>query len=177
MRLSSIALLFSTAMATAAIAQTQAPAEDPYLWLEEVTGEKALTWVKEQNADSKKALEAQPEFAGLRDDIRGILDSNVRIPYVNKQGDFYYNFWRDKTNPAGIWRRTTLAEYRKAQPAWEVLLDVDALNKTEKENWVWHGADCLRPAYTQCLIALSRGGADADVTREFNVATKAWVKG
>ncbi len=177
MRLSSLALLFSTAMATATIAQTQAPAEDPYLWLEDVTGEKALSWVKQQNADSKKVLEAQPGFAGLRDDIRGILDSNVRIPYVNKQGDFYYNFWRDKTNPAGIWRRTTLAEYRKTEPVWEVLLDLDALNKTEKENWVWHGANCLRPAYTQCLIALSRGGADADVTREFNLANKEWVKG
>ena len=177
MRPSSLALLFSTAMATAAFAQTQAPQEDPYLWLEDVTGEKALAWVKEQNADSKKVLETQPEFADLRDDIRGILDSNVRIPYVNKQGDFYYNFWRDKTNPAGIWRRTTLAEYRKTEPAWEVLLDVDALNKTEKENWVWHGANCLRPAYTQCLIALSRGGADADVTREFNLANKQWVKG
>ena len=175
MRLSSMALLFSTAMATAAIAQTQT-AEDPYLWLEDVTGEKALTWVKEQNADSKKALEAQPGFSGLRDDLRSILDSNVRIPYVQKQGDFYYNFWRDKTNPAGIWRRTTLEEYRKADIKWEVLLDLDALNKAEKENWVWHGDSCLRPAYTQCLISLSRGGADADVTREFNLTTKEWVK-
>jgi len=176
MRLSSIALLFSTAMATAAIAQTQVNMEDPYLWLEDVTGDKALSWVREQNADAKKELEAQPEFAGLRDDLRSILDSNVRIPYVAKQGDFYYNFWRDKTNPAGIWRRTTLEEYRKAEPKWEVLLDVDALNKTEKENWVWHGDSCLRPAYTQCLISLSRGGADADVTREFNLDTKEWVK-
>ena len=176
MRLSSMAVLFSTAMATAAIAQTQVSMEDPYLWLEDVTGEKALSWVKEQNADAKKVLEAPPQFAGLRDDLRSILDSNVRIPYVGKQGDFYYNFWRDKANPAGIWRRTTLAEYRKAEPVWEVLLDVDALNKTEKENWVWHGSSCLRPAYTKCLISLSRGGADADVSREFNVATKEWIK-
>lgn len=172
-----MALLFLTTMATAAIAHTQVNQEDPYLWLEDVTGEKALDWVKEQNADAKKTLETQPEFNGLRDDLRSILDSNVRIPYVTKQGDFYYNFWRDKTNPAGIWRRTTLAEYRKANPKWEVLLDVDALNKTETENWVFHGYDCLRPAYTQCLINLSRGGADADVTREFNLADKTWVKG
>ena len=47
---------------------------------------------------------------------------------------------------------------------------------SEKENWVWHGDSCLRPAYTKCLISLSRGGADADVTREFNLATKEWVK-
>jgi len=176
MRLSSIALLISSAMATAAIAQTTTSIEDPYLWLEDVTGDKALSWVREQNADAKKELEAQPQFASLRDDLRSILDSNVRIPYVGKQGDFYYNFWRDKANPAGIWRRTTLEEYRKAEPKWEVLLDLDALNKAEKENWVWHGESCLRPTYTQCLISLSRGGADADVTREFNLDTKEWVK-
>ncbi len=176
MRLSSLALLFTTAMATTVIAQTQIGSEDPYLWLEDVTGEKALSWVKEQNADTKKVLEANPQFASLRDDVRQILDSNTRIPTVSKQGDFYYNFWKDKTNPAGIWRRTTLDEYRKSEPNWEVLLDLDALNKTEKENWVWHGDSCLRPAYTQCLISLSRGGADADVTREFNLDTKQWVK-
>ncbi len=172
MRFSPLVLFISTLVATTtAVAQ-----EDPHQWLEDVTGEKALSWVKEQNAGSKNTIESHPEFLQLRGDIRSILDSNVRIPYVSKQGDFYYNFWRDKTNPAGIWRRTTLAEYKKAEPAWEVLLDLDALNKTEKENWVWHGANCLRPAYTQCLIALSRGGADADVTREFNLANKEWVK-
>jgi prolyl oligopeptidase len=182
MRLSSMALIISTLMASASMTHAQAPApasagtEDPYLWLEDVTGDKALSWVKEQNADSKKSLEAQTSFSGLRDDIRSILDSNVRIPYVGKQGNYYYNFWRDKTNPAGIWRRTTLEEYRKTEPKWEVLIDLDALNKAEKENWVWHGSDCLRPAYTQCLVALSRGGADADVTREFNLDTKQWVK-
>jgi prolyl oligopeptidase len=175
MRFSSLAVVLGSILATSAYAQV-ATEEDPYLWLEDVTGEKALSWVKAQNADSQKVLEAQPGFAELRGDIRTILDSNARIPYVGKQGDFYYNFWRDKTNPAGIWRRTTMAEYKKAEPKWEVLLDVDALNKIEKENWVWHGADCLRPAYTQCLVALSRGGADADVTREFNLATKEWVQ-
>src|SRR3546814_20035774 len=77
----------------------------------------------------------------------------------------------------GIWRRTTLEEYRKDEPKWETLLDLDALNKAEGENWVWHGADCLRPDYTRCLVALSRGGADADVTREFDLTTKQWVEG
>ncbi len=150
---------------------------DPYLWLEEVTGEAALSWVKAQNAHTRSTLELHPDFAELRQDLCSILDSNARIPDVIKRGDFYYNFWRDKANPAGIWRRTTLEEYRKALPKWEVLLDLDVLNKTEKENWVWHGSTCLRPAYTQCLVSLSRGGADADVTREFNLDTKEWVKG
>ncbi|WP_033397673.1 prolyl oligopeptidase family serine peptidase [Arenimonas oryziterrae] len=155
-------------------AQTM-PTDDPNQWLEDVEGTKALDWVRAQNADSQKALTADPSFGQLRDDLRAILDSNARIPMVVKQGDYYYNFWRDKEHPAGLWRRTMLAEYRKAEPAWEVLIDLDALNKTESKNWVWHGADCLKPAYARCLIALSRGGSDADVTREFDLPSKTWV--
>lgn len=157
--------------------EKSAASNDPYLWLEDVMGAEALSWVKLQNSHTRSTLESLPGFEELRRDLCSILDSNARIPDINKRGDFYYNFWRDKTHPAGIWRRTTLEEYRKAEPKWEVLLDVDALNKTENENWVWHGSTCLRPAYTQCLISLSRGGADADVTREFNLETKQWVEG
>jgi prolyl oligopeptidase len=148
---------------------------DPNLWLEDVEGAKALDWVRAQNVDSQKALTSDPGFATLREDLRKILDSDARIPAVQKLGEYYYNFWRDKQNPAGLWRRTTLAEYRKAAPAWEVLVDLDALNKAEKANWVWHGADCLKPAYRHCLVALSRGGSDADETREYDLAGKRWV--
>jgi prolyl oligopeptidase len=112
----------------------------------------------------------RPGLRGLAaDDLRGILDSDAKIPYVQKIGAHYYNFWKDKQHERGLWRRTTLAEYRKAEPAWETVLDIDALNKAEGENWVWHGADCLAPDYERCLVALSRGGADADVTREFDL--------
>ncbi|HEY0885338.1 MAG TPA: prolyl oligopeptidase family serine peptidase, partial [Ramlibacter sp.] len=112
----------------------------------------------------------------LEADIRAILDSDAKIPGVQKIGDYYYNFWKDKQHERGVWRRTTLAEYRKAQPQWETVLDLDALNKAEGKNWVWHGADCRKPDYTRCLIALSRGGADADETREFDLATKTFLK-
>lgn len=155
----------------------QASAADPYLWLEEVEAEKSLNWVREQNEVSKKALASDPVFEPLRKDLLDILDSNARIPYVSKQGGYYYNFWRDKQNPRGLWRRTTLDEYRKEQPKWDVLLDLDALNKQEGTNWVWGGANCLRPDYTRCLIALSRGGADATVTREFDLDSRSFVKG
>ena len=150
---------------------------DPHQWLEEVTGEQALDWVKARNAEAEARLANNPAFARTESAIREVLDSDARIPGVYKMGQYYYNFWKDQANPRGLWRRTTLAEYRKAQPAWETILDLDALNKAEGENWVWHGADCLRPSYERCLIALSRGGADADVTREFNLATKSWVEG
>src|SRR5690606_22031454 len=113
----------------------------------------------------------------LESELLAIYDSDARIPGVSKQGEWYYNFWRDKQNPRGLWRRTTLDEYRKPNPQWEVLLDIDALNKAEDTNWVWGGANCLRPDYQRCLIALSRGGADATVTREFDLSTKSWVEG
>jgi prolyl oligopeptidase len=155
----------------------EATVSDPHQWLEAVTDEKALDWVRAQNAQSEAELAATPEFKQLESDLLGIYDSDDKIPAVYKQGEWYYNFWRDRNHERGIWRRTTLEEYRKPQPQWETVLDLDALNTAEGENWVWHGASCLRPAYTRCLIALSRGGADADVTREFDVASKSWVDG
>ncbi|MFC3815108.1 prolyl oligopeptidase family protein [Lysobacter sp. GCM10012299] len=156
--------------------------EDPYAWLEDVQGERALTWVKQHNAQSEAELTTTPQFRQLESDIRAILDSDAKIPGVEKIGDHYYNFWKDKQHERGLWRRTTLAEYRKDKPAWETIIDLDALNKAEGENWVWHGADCLKPKLqgevpARCLIALSRGGADADVTREFDLTTKTWVEG
>jgi prolyl oligopeptidase len=155
-------------------------ADDPYLWLEEVTGDKALAWARAQNAASEKEFAADPRYEPLRQDLLKILNSRDRIPYVTRMGTHHYNFWRDAANPRGLWRRTTLDEYRKPQPAWEVVLDLDALGKRENENWVWKGAECLRPAkedepYRRCLLALSRGGADATVLREFDVERRRFV--
>jgi prolyl oligopeptidase len=151
-------------------------AADPYQWLEGVTDDKALAWVKAENAKTEAELASTPEFKQLEADIRAILDSDAKIPGVEKIGDHYYNFWKDGTHERGLWRRTTLDEYRKPQPQWETVIDLDALNKAEGENWVWHGADCLKPAYERCLVALSRGGADADVTREFDLKNKQWLE-
>jgi prolyl oligopeptidase len=149
--------------------------DDPYLWLEDVAGEKALDWVRERNATTQAHFESDPAFQALQEDLLAILDSDARIPAVSKRGDFYYNFWRDKQHVRGIWRRTTLEQYRRPDPQWEVLLDLDEIADQEGENWVWRGASLLRPDYRHCLITLSRGGADATVTREFDLATGQFV--
>jgi len=164
------------AAAGATAAEEKNEVTDRYAWLEDVTGEKPLQWVRAQNARAEAEIAATPQFRQLEADIRAILDSDAKIPGVEKIGAYYYNFWKDKDHERGLWRRTTLDEYRKPQPQWETVLDLDALNKAEGENWVWHGADCLKPEYARCLIALSRGGSDADVTREFDLSNKAWVK-
>jgi prolyl oligopeptidase len=149
--------------------------EDPFLWLEDVLGERPMVWVKERNAESLGALARSEEFRVMEGRIRGILDSDERIPTIEKEGDYYYNFWRDARNPRGLWRRTTLDEYRKDKTAWEVVLDLDALARREGENWVWHGAEVLRPGHRRALISLSRGGADAAVVREFDMEKKAFI--
>ena len=151
---------------------------DPHLWLEDVTGDAAMGWVRERNAMTLARLASGEAFAILRDRLREVLDSADRIPYVTQRGGFLYNFWQDEANPRGLWRRTALAEYRKPDPRWEVLLDVDALAASENENWVWQGAPTLRAGgYRRALVHLSRGGADASVVREFDVADRAFVSG
>ena len=151
--------------------------DDPHLWLEDIDDPAALDWVRAQNAVTEAELAGTAEFARLEDELAAIYDSAEKIPFVAKRGGWYYNLWRDADHPRGLWRRTTLDEYRKAEPAWETVLDLDDLNRAEGENWVWHGVEFLRPESPRCLIALSRGGSDADVTREFDVDARAFVDG
>jgi prolyl oligopeptidase len=148
---------------------------DPYLWLEEVEAERSLDWVRSQNAVSRAELEARPEFETIRTRLLSILNSEARIPYLDKHGDHYYNFWHDAAHERGLWRRTTLESYRTENPDWETVLDVDALAKLEAENWVFGGAQHCVSDPGRALVRLSRGGADATVVREFNLVTKTFV--
>ena len=150
--------LISTASLSQTAQQTQ---EDPYLWLEDVMGEKAIAWVKEQNAKTQKLLEAEPQFGPIRDQVLEVVNSRERIPAATKRGEFLYNFWQDQTHIRGVWRRTTMAEYKKPQPNWETVLDLDQLAKDEKENWVWKGSTCLYPRYELCMLNLPFGKKDS----------------
>lgn len=160
-----------------------APKFDPgfdtasHLWLEEVEGTQALDWVKGQNDRTLKVLEADPRYQGYYEDALKIATSKERIPYGSIRNGYVYNFWQDETHERGIWRRTSIGSYATAQPAWETILDVDALAKAEGKNWVYKGVSCLPPANTDCLISLSNGGKDATTQREFDVTTKSFVKG
>jgi prolyl oligopeptidase len=150
--------------------------DDPFRWLEDVTGDTALGWVRDRNAETVDRL-GTPRFDQLRDEIRAVLDADDRIPYVRRRGEYLYNFWRDAAHPRGRWRRTTLDEYRASAPNWQLLLDIDALAASEDENWVWEGARVLRPDYRRALVELSRGGADATVVREFDLVEQRFIDG
>lgn len=148
--------------------------DDPHLWLEDVTGDAALAWVHEHNEPTLAELSGD-RFEQLRTEALAILDTDARIPYVRRRGEYLYDFWRDAANPRGLWRRTTLESYRTDEPEWDVVIDVDALATADGENWVWAGADVIEPGHELALISLSRGGADATVVREFDMRTRQFV--
>ena len=150
---------------------------DPFQWLEDIHGQKAMAWVKQQNEATTKELEALPEFKPISTRALEILDSKEKIPFPESLGPAVYNFWRDDQHERGIWRRTALASYRTPSPDWETVLDIDALDKAEGVLWVFHGAECLAPEYRRCMISLSRGGSDASVVREFDTVNKQFVAG
>lgn len=161
----------------AAVAAAAQDAKDPYLWLEDIEGKKALDWVKKENAATDKLIRNRPGFEKDRLRAKEILDDNRQIADPGEvMGDTITNFWRDAANPRGIWRQSPLDAYLAGKPVWTTLIDVDALGKAEKQSWVWHGADCLAPDYRRCLISVSPGGTDADIVREWDRPTKSFVK-
>jgi len=161
----------------AEMAPIPGPDEDPYIWLEEARSEESLAWVEAENTRTLSMLETDPRFEGLKAEALAIYDSEDRIPFVSFRPDGLYNFWQDKENPKGLLRRASLESYKTESPEWEILLDVDALAAAEGKEWVYQGSTCLPPALNICMIALSDGGEDATVMREFNTATKTFVEG
>ncbi|MEO0614602.1 MAG: prolyl oligopeptidase family serine peptidase [Pseudomonadota bacterium] len=166
--------------ATEDTATATADTTDPYLWLEDVEGEQALDWVREQNERSLAEVTANSVYEDNLEQAMSLATDDERIPYGTIRDGFVYNFWQDDTNVRGLWRRTPVASYRNPEPEWETVLDFDALAASEDKNWVYKGAECFRPQggdKTLCLVSLSDGGKDAVVLREFDLDAKQWVEG
>lgn len=171
------ALLAAACAAPLLVAATAAASDgDPYLWLEDIHGQKALAAVTEWNAETAKALDAMPGYEADRARARAILDDEAQIAEPGQvMGAMVTNLWRDANHPKGLWREASLSSYLAGKPEWLTLIDVDALGKEEGKSWIWHGANCLAPDYERCLVSLSPGGSDADVVREYNVRTRHFV--
>lgn len=169
-------LLMTIGSASASAQQAAATADDPYIWLEDVSGQRAMDWVNSHNAKTQKVLEADPRYQQYYKEALDIAQAKDRIPVGSFRGGQIYNFWQDSDHVRGIWRRASLESYATGNPQWETVLDLDALAAAEKANWVWKGANCARPLERRCLINLSDGGEDAVTVREFDLKSKSFVK-
>jgi prolyl oligopeptidase len=165
------------ALCAHAAAAQPAPAPDPYLWLEDVNSARALDWVKSQNAPTLARLQADPRYQTDFDIALTLAQDPARIPTPQLIGGMVYNLWQDADHVQGIFRRTTLDDYRTAAPHWTTVLDLDALSQQEGHRWVWKGITCWQPEQRRCLIALSDGGEDAVTTREYDLLLNRWVTG
>jgi prolyl oligopeptidase len=152
-------------------------ADDPFLWLEDAESPRALAWVEQENVRSLAELKGDPRYEAFHQAALKIVNATDRIPMPDLIGATVYNFWQDPANVRGLWRRTTQASYATPDPDWETVLDLDALSKAEKANWVWHGANCPPPAFRRCLVSLSDGGEDATTVREFDLPSRSFVAG
>lgn len=138
-----------------------------------------MDWVREQNLRTETLVDG-PDLTRLTHEVLAVMDSPDRIAMVTKHGEHYYNFWRDAAHPKGLWRRTSWESWLTNEPAWEILLDVDALAAAEGIEWVFTGARLLRPLYTggvwsRALVRLSPDGGDAVRSREFDLVAKEFV--
>ncbi len=176
MRRSAFLFVVTAIAATTATAQPVRPEpSDPFRWLEELSSERAMTWVRAENARTSNILENDPRFAEIRATALAMAQARDRLPYVTFIGGALYNFWQDSTHVRGIWRKTSLTSFRTASPTWVTVLDLDDLARKENANWVWQGAICSQPTEDRCLVSLSDGGEDAVTMREFDVVARRFV--
>ena len=152
-----------------------APDDDPYLWLEEVEGPRALDFVAQQTRLTLEKF-GDTQFEHDRDALAAIYDRPDNIPYIYRCRGLVYNLWKDGRNPRGLWRRTSLAEFEKAHPQWETVLDVDRLAADENADWLLNLTQIAPEGSSRAILSLSRGGSDAVTLREFDLDTKAFIK-
>ena len=156
------------------------PDNDPNVWMEEVEGEEALSWVRAQNERSLAQVTGYSDYDTNLEKMLELATDEERIPYVTIRDGVAYNFWQDETNTRGLWRRAALESYKTDYPEWETVLDFDQLAADEDKNWVYKGANCFKPKSATkylCMVSLSDGGKDAVINREFDLETKSFVEG
>ena len=158
------------------VSKSQTHSDDPYLYLEDVEKPENIEWVKEQNKVSLDYLTKVDGYQERYDQAYEVLTSKDKLAGPSIEGDFVYNYWQDDAHPRGIWRRMPINNYIDGQKKWEVLLDIDKLSANDNVKWVFKGASISSMEPDLCLLHLSPGGSDAVIIKEFNIATKSFVK-
>src|SRR5476649_935050 len=69
---------------------------DPYLWLEDAHGAKAMSWVQAENDKTLAVLEKDPRYPELNAEALAIAEAEDRIPRPSTIDGSIYNFWQGK---------------------------------------------------------------------------------
>jgi prolyl oligopeptidase len=158
-------------------AQVDRSGDDPFLWLEDAQGARALAWVAAENAKTEAVLQADARF---RDNYAALIKmaSGTRyVPPPSLLGDGVAVFTADASHPRGALQWATLADYQAPTPQWRTLIDVGALDAADGQNWLIPSIDCPPRNAHRCLVTLSAGGEDAAELREFDLRSGAFVSG
>lgn len=150
--------------------------EDRYLWLEDVDSKESMHWIKQTNKLTNEKYTNTPLYKKLYSQALEVLDNKNRLPVVSQKGKWLYNFWQDKEHPRGVYRKTSLKQFKKTNPKWISVLDMDLYSKEHGQNYDYHGMSCLPPKGNDCLIFLSLGGSDAVEVREFDLKKQKFIK-
>jgi len=161
---------------TSASAKELSKVEDEYLWLQNIDGERAMSWVENANQTTANKLTKDPLYQEIYSDVLAALDSKDKLPELNIIGDYVYQLQRSAEKPRGVYERTKFNLFKAGKPAWQTVLDIDAMSKRDKQKWVFHGMSCLAPENKHCLVYLSPGGGDAHEMREFDAEKLSFVE-
>ncbi len=150
------------------VAHAEPASRDPYLWLEEINGARARTWVQSRNETTLGELRKDPSYRQTREAADQILSFRDAIPRDQVAGRYVFSFQQSSKHPFGLWRRTTMDAYREGNPKWETRFDLDAQNAIAGRRQQWKGAKCLPPDFGRCLIILSGPAGTGVTVREFD---------
>src|SRR5262249_61624524 len=109
---------------------------DPFLWLEDIEGAKALAWVREQNARTLALLERDPRYLRMLTEARAIITAPDRIPYPSFLGERLVNFWQDDRHVRGLWRKAAPESFNAPQASWETALGIATAAAPQQLTWV-----------------------------------------
>ena len=153
----------------------QAPDDDPYLWLEEIDGAARARLGRRANRGDLAALRLRALRAGSRRAGRAVGPAGQDPDGHAARRARSTISGRTRANPRGLWRAHHMASYRDADAGMGGPARCRRARRDEGEDWIWAGATTLPRTHDRAILRLSRGGGDAAVLREFDIAAKSFV--
>jgi prolyl oligopeptidase len=153
---------------------------DPYNWLNDARGARALDWARQQSSRTLAILTKDSRYSALLERARAVAFDKSRIfgsdsSTVELRDGWIYDIWFDEQHPHGIWRRASFESIKSRDPHWDPLLDIADIGRRDGKNYFLFPGPCVR---TRCMLGFSEGGGPTLTTwKEFDVEKRSFVDG